>query len=77
MKFVMSDGRQFTDYQPNCSMNINLRKKLSPGAGNNDFRYHLQKNADAIMKQLSQSEIETIHKNCPVCTKSLDYHPNK
>lgn len=73
MKFVMSDARVFTSYEPSCSFNLNLQKKYMPNGNHNDFRYYLQQNAEKIIADLSKTNESS--KICPVCQKSLDYKP--
>jgi len=73
MRFTDSSGRQFTSYQPNCSMNLDLQKKYMPNGNHNDFRYYLQQNAEKIIADLSKTNESS--KICPVCSKALDYKP--
>ena len=72
MKFVMSDARAFTDYQPNCTLNAFLRDKYAPDANEHQFRYALQRNAETILKDLSAVD-GTGCKFCPVCKESLTW----
>lgn len=44
-KFVLEDGRAFTDYRPNCIMNEQMQK----GMDSHEYRMYLQKNAKSIM----------------------------
>lgn len=50
-KWVMSDGRAYTDYSPNCQTNEYLKSKYAPGASS-EYRMFLQHNACSIMKEL-------------------------
>jgi hypothetical protein len=70
MKFAMSDGRIFTDYQPNCSLNSFIQNKYAPNSNEHEFRYALQRNADKIIKDMNSFE-GTACKLCPVCKESL------
>ena len=59
-KFVLSDGRAFTDYRPNCEMN----KKNKSSLNSLEYRQLLQKNAVNIMKT---NYITSVKKNNEVC----------
>ncbi len=61
-KYTMSDGRAFTDYQPNCSLVKSLQEKYS-SKNSTEFRYTLQKNGEELIKQFSKTQCKT----CPVC----------
>jgi predicted transcriptional regulator len=67
-KFVMSDGRQFTDWTPSCDLNGKLQKQFEVG-NSHEYRYVLQKNAEKIIKQMVPSEEMVL---CPVCKKALN-----
>ncbi|NBU33984.1 hypothetical protein EB118_03445 [bacterium] len=72
-KFVMSDGRAFTNYAPNCELLRGIQKKYKLSA--NDLRNYMQKNADAIKADLfPQQPFDDIVK-CPVCEAALAYKP--
>lgn len=79
MRFVMSDARSFTSYQPNCSMHINLQKQYAPKSTQDDFRAYLQTNAEQIMKDqaklMEEFGADCSKKSCPVCSQVLDYKP--
>jgi hypothetical protein len=45
----MSDGRCFTNYQPNCQYNANIMKNLKL-VDNNQYRQFLQENTSEILK---------------------------
>lgn len=75
MKFSMSDGRAFTSYEPNCTLNAVLQKKY----GTTDihaFRSFLQQNSEQVMKDLQNntSNISYDKKTCPVCNNVLTYN---
>ena len=65
-KFVLSDGRAFTDYRPNCLMNKESAKAMSPL----EHRLYLQKNAVKIMEQNSGKAIKK-NKNMCSCDKCI------
>lgn len=77
MKFAMSDGRVYTDYQPNCSMNTYLQSKYAPELNQHAYRAYLQRNTDSIIKDLSTftANPECDYKSCPVCKTALEYKP--
>lgn len=68
-KFVMSDGRQFTDYNPACSLNDAIQKQNNI-KNSHEYRRFLQTNAERLIKDIPQ----TLEKCsiCPVCQKALD-----
>lgn len=72
-KFVMSDARAFTDYNPNCDLNNIIRKKYN--VENGDYRSFLQANAEKLIKDSYQKIDEKPCTLCPVCKESLDYKP--
>jgi hypothetical protein len=67
-KFVMSDGRQFTDWTPSCELNNKLQKQFRV-SNSHDYRYVLQKNAEQVIKQMVPTEEMTL---CPVCKQALE-----
>ena len=70
-RFVMSDARAFTDYNPNCELNKRLQEKYQLKNGH-EYRYFLQKNAEQIMKQSSECVGKSNEdKVCPICQISL------
>jgi len=53
----MSDGRAFTNYEPNCQMN----KTMETGQGltnNNDYKTYIQNNAEAVMAMFTTAAPE-------------------
>ena len=70
----MQDSRIFTDYSPNCQLNINLQQKYGT-TNNHAFRSYLQQNAEQIMKDLQPVD-KIDGKNCPVCSTNLSYKPS-
>ena len=57
----MADGRQFTDYNPNCMFN----NTLSNGASSWVYRNFLTQNAEEIRKSLHEvAESQTACSNC-------------
>lgn len=65
-KFVLSDGRVFTDYTPNCVLNKALKKENMTSL---EYRKYLQANAEEIMrvnfKKSAQSNNSVC--NCSEC----------
>ena len=58
----MSDGRQFTDYRPNCFLNNELGQNM----GSWQYRTYLTRNASQIHNQFV--EIENKNSACESCT---------
>ena len=56
-KFVMSDGRAFTDYSPACALNEQLQTKFNV-KNSHEYRNYLQKNGEAIMKENTTVALE-------------------
>ena len=75
MRYAMADGREFTSYEPACSLYAFLNNKYAPSLNSNDFRNYLQKNAEKLQKDFSDCSKKEDCKFCPVCTKALDYKP--
>ena len=75
MKYSMADGRQFTSYEPACSLHDFLRNKYAPNLNNNEFRNYLQKNAEKLQKDFADCSKTAHCQFCPVCKAALDYKP--
>ena len=73
-RFVMSDARIFTDYNPNSDLNNIIQKKYNIKDAN-EYRSFLQKNAVKIMGDSAQYDMEPNCKFCPVCKLAVDYKP--
>jgi len=73
-KFVMSDARVFTDYNPNCELNNALQKKYNV-KNSHEYRSFLQKNAETIMVDFSKCSEQPECKLCPVCKGAIEYKP--
>jgi hypothetical protein len=71
-KFVMSDARAFTDYNPNCDLNNIIQKKYN--VNNASYRAFLQQNAEKLIKDSFKQE-EKACANCPVCKEAVEYKP--
>lgn len=70
----MSDGRQFTDYQPSCSLNKILQDKFKV-KNSHQYRLFLQQNAQELMKEFSKYDVDSPCRMCPVCKQALEYKP--
>jgi hypothetical protein len=75
-KFVMSDARVFTDYNPNCELNNTIQNKYKI-MNSHQYREFLQKNADKIMSDNSKSAQQPDCKLCPVCKDAIEYKPHQ
>lgn len=73
-KFVMSDGRVFTDYNPNCELNAQIQKKYNV-LNSHQYRAFLQANLDKVKNDIYGCHQENDCKLCPVCKKALEYKP--
>lgn len=73
-KFVMSDGRFTTSYQPACEYNQIIQKKYNVGSSH-EYRYFLQQNAEKLMNELV--EVKNENKHCPECKKEICPKCNK
>lgn len=70
-KFVMSDGREFTDYSPACDLNNQLQSKYNL-KNSYEYRQFLQKNAEMLIKENTTSVNSYTFNMCPVCKKALE-----
>jgi hypothetical protein len=71
-KFVMSDGRAFTNYAPNCEIVRGIQKKYNITSAN-ELRLYMQKNAESIKNDIFEMEHNVV--KCPVCEAALAYKP--
>jgi hypothetical protein len=69
-KFVMSDGRAFTNFQPSCTLNKDLQAKYKI-PDSHDYRYFLQKNADQVRSDFAAAAAQGECVMCPVCKQAL------
>jgi hypothetical protein len=69
-RYTMSDGREFTDYNPSCELNRMLQNKYKV-QNSHEYRYFLQKNAEKVISELSKMDKQTCV-FCPVCKKALE-----
>lgn len=73
-KYIMSDGRAFTSYAPNCAINQSIQQKHNiPDA--HMYRMFLQQNAEKIMKELQDCSFTDKCEICPICNMALEYKP--
>lgn len=75
-KYVMSDGRTFTDYNPSCSLNKMIQEKFKL-SNSHQYRAFLQQNAEELMKEFSKQDMEKPCLLCPVCKQALEYKPGQ
>jgi hypothetical protein len=75
-KFVMSDARAFTDYNPSCDLNNAIQKKYKI-TNSHAYRNFLQKNAEKIMEDNAKCSEEKDCKVCPICKEAVEYTPGK
>ncbi len=73
-KYIMSDGREFTNYQTSYTLDKNIQEKYKI-SNSHEYRLFLQKNTDKIMRDLNQRQDQCIV--CPSCGEALKYSPNK
>ena len=73
-KFVMSDGRFTTSYYPSCDLEKSIQDKYNI-KNSHEYRLFLQKNAEKLIKELSETDEGKGCNICPVCQKALDYKP--
>lgn len=72
MKYIMSDGRAFTNFSTDCTINSQLQKKYNI-TDLNSYRAFLQHNSEKVKADLFAPQAET--KVCPVCKEALNYKP--
>jgi hypothetical protein len=70
MKYPMADGRAFTSYAPNCTLNETIKQENGI-ANDTEYRYFLQHSVDIIKKQMSSPQSPDCV-FCPVCKEALD-----
>lgn len=69
MKFVMSDSRAFTDYNPSCSINNTIQKQYNI-KDEHDYRYFLQTRSNELREKFA-TFADTQCKFCPACMEAL------
>lgn len=74
-KYIMSDGRVFTSYVPNCALNQFIQKKYKL-ADAHLYRLFLQQNAENLMKELQECSVTQKCEICPICDAALEYKPH-
>jgi hypothetical protein len=70
-KYVMSDGREFTDYNPACVLNEMIQQKYKI-TNSHQYREFLQKNAEEVRKALADCDTKRECKICSICQKALE-----
>jgi hypothetical protein len=74
-KFVLEDGRAFTDYSPSCIVNDKI--KSSNNIKNSlDYRKFLQKNAQVLMQNNFKESVKTNKEVCN-CTECIELTKRK
>lgn len=72
-KFVMSDGRQFTDYNPSCELNKMIQTHFEL-KDSHEYRNFLQNNKDMVREYINSLKNGVKDcEICPVCMTSLSY----
>jgi hypothetical protein len=69
-KYVMNDGREFTDYNASCILNNLIQTKYKITSSHN-YREFLQKNSEKVMKDLADCNPKQGCSICPVCQTAL------
>lgn len=72
MKYIMSDGRTFTEYQSSGLYHFELQKKYLPGSTQVDFKNFLQNNADKLQADFAKAD-GTGCALCPVCASAVQW----
>jgi hypothetical protein len=70
-KFVMSDGRMFTDYSPSCELNKNIQQKYNI-QNSHEYKKFLQNNAENLITGMSKCVEGEDSKVCPVCKLEIN-----
>lgn len=70
VKFVSADGRSFTDYRPDCQMNVQIMNRYGITNAYN-YRQFLQQNAIALMQRdrIFARDRNILDCNCWQCVK--------
>lgn len=69
-KFVMSDGRMFTDYTPSCELNKNIQQKYNI-QNSHEYKKFLQHNGEKLINEMFKCVEEEDSKVCPVCKLNI------
>ena len=69
---IMSDGRNYSNWQPGAAINEDLKKEIGIRS-NADYRTYLVKNADSIIKYNQLGACEHIS----ACTPQYGFHLNE
>ena len=64
---AIGDSRFATDYRPDCSMNLEIRKKYNL-VNNTDYRLFLQRNGD-IIRRMNEGRVEHSEQSYCQCNK--------
>lgn len=70
-KYTMSDGRQFTDYNPSCELNKMIQQHFNLKSSN-EYRNFLQNNMDKVREYVNKlKEGPKDCEFCPVCEQAI------
>lgn len=75
-KYVMSDGREFTDYNAACLLNDMIQRKYNI-TNSHQYRQFLQQNSEQVRQALAECDTQRDCKICPVCSTALHWMPKK
>jgi hypothetical protein len=70
-KFVMSDGRQFTDYNPSCELNKMIQQHFEL-KDSHEYRNFLQNNQEKVHAYINSLKNGVKDcEFCPVCEEAI------
>ena len=70
-KFTMSDGRQFTDYNPSCELNKMIQEKFQI-KDSHQYRQFLQNNTEDVKQYVNNLKEKVLDcEICPVCNIAI------
>ncbi len=73
-RYVMSDGREFTDYNASCLLNEMIQRKFNI-TNSHEYRQFLQQNSEEVKKIISECDTKRTCHVCPVCSSALAWKP--
>ncbi len=69
MKFIMADGRAFTEWRSSCRINDEIKNKLNI-KDDNDYRLYLQRHGMEVKDKILSKF--PAFKYCPVCEQAVE-----